>query len=168
MYESDQVLYKAIFASQQQLERAVYFLKENTRPDFSDDVSEQEQTIFEAVDEIPYPDVIKDLSNCTLYWAMDDGDDFPDLALAERLGAEQAFSMHLQMADELCITICRKEKDKASEVIFEPVFFDDLERDRPIAEFTDQLQKQLHKGGEQAFEWLEDYLKSGKSIPNTL
>lgn len=161
MCDSDQVLYKAIFASQHQLERAMYFLEEDTRPDFSDDVSEQEHAMFEAVDEIPYPEVIKDLGNCTLYWAMDDGDGFPDLALAERLGAEQAWSMHLQMADELCITICRKEKDKASEVIFEPVFFDDLERDRPIAEFADQLEKQLHKGGEQAFEWLENYLHSG-------
>ena len=50
MYDSDKVLYKAIFASQQQLERAVYFLEEDTRSDFSDDVSEQEQAMFEALE----------------------------------------------------------------------------------------------------------------------
>jgi hypothetical protein len=91
---SDRLYFLAHFANNHQRDRAVFYLQEDTRPDFDDEVPEVEQALFEAVDEIPYPTVIKILDDSSLYWAMAEEDGFPDLALAEKLGAEKVLVVH--------------------------------------------------------------------------
>jgi len=157
---SDRLYFLAHFGNNHQRDRARFYLQEDTRPDFDDEVAESELTLFEAVDEISYPGVIKTLDNTGLYWVMADEDGFPDLALAEKLGAEKVLVVHAQIEDEPCFTIAQKLAHKTTETVFVPRFFDNRELDKPVEEFTELLEQKLAEteSGLKFMQWLQGYL----------
>ncbi len=175
---SDRLYFLAHFANNQQRDRALFYLQEDTRPDFDDEVPEDEQTLFETVDEIPYPSVIKNLDDedddAGLYWAMADEDGFPDLALAEKLGAEKVLVVHAQIEDEPCFTIAQKLANQATKTVFVPRFFDDRELDEPVERFTELLEAKLAEteSSLKFMLWLQGYLvemaEQGEKLPDTL
>lgn len=157
----------AHFSDKRQRKRATFYLQEKTRPDFSDDVAETEQAMFEAVDEMSYPEVLKNVKEEDLYWLTEDEDGYPDMALAEKLGAETALCVHVQMGDGAAFSITRKLLGGKTETIFEPSFFDDYELDRPIVVFMELLEEKLDLGGQKFMLWLEEYLEQGGMLPQT-
>ena len=171
---SDRLYFLAHFANNHQRDRAVFYLQEDTRPDFDDEVPEVEQALFEAVDEIPYPTVIKILDDSSLYWAMTEEDGFPDLALAEKLGAEKVLVVHAQIEDEPCFTIAQKLANKATKTVFLPRFFDNRELDEPVEDLNDLLEAKLAEteSGLKFMLWLQGYLvemaEQGGKLPQTL
>ncbi len=171
---SDRLYFLAHFANNHKRDRALFYLQEDTRPDFDDEVPENEQALFETVDEIPYPAVIKSLNDSSLYWVMADEDGFPDLTLAEKLGAEKVLVVHAQIEDEPCFTIAQKLPKKGTEMVFVPRFFDDRELDEPVERFTELLEAKLAdtESGLKFMLWLQGYLaemaEQGGELPQTL
>ena len=171
---SDRLYFLAHFANNQQRDRALFYLQENTRPDFDDDVAEVEQALFEAVDEIPYPEIIKSFNETSLYWVMADEDGFPDLALAEKLGARTVLVVHAQIEDEPCFTIAQKRPNRTTKTLFVPRFFDDRELDKPVEDFTELLEQKLAEteSGLKFTQWLQGYLnemaEQGGKLPKTI
>lgn len=171
---SDRLYFLAHFANNHQRDRAVFYLQEDSRPDFDDEVAEAEQALFEVVDEIPYPAVIKTLDDAGLYWVMADEDSFPDLALAEKLGAEKILVVHAQIEGEPCFTIAQKLEGGCTVTIFVPRFFDNRELDEPVEDFTELLEQKLAEteSGLKFMLWLLGYLvemaEQGNKLPDTL
>lgn len=160
---SDRLYFLAHFANNHKRDRALFYLQEDTRPDFDDEVPEDEQALFETVDEMPFPAVIKtydENDSAVLYWAMADEDGFPDLTLAEKLGADTVLVVHAQLEDEPCFTIANKLPSQFTETLFVPRFFDDRERGKPVEDFTELLEKELAKNesGLKFMQWLQGYL----------
>ena len=127
---SDRLYFLTHFANNHKRDRALFYLQEDTRPDFDDEVPEAERALFETVDEMPFPAVIKtydENDSAVLYWAMADEDGFPDLTLAEKLGAEKVLVVYAQLEDEPCFTIAQKLANRSTETIFVPRFFDNRE-----------------------------------------
>lgn len=171
---SDRLYFLAHFANNHKRDRALFYLQEDTRPDFNDEVPEVEQALFEVVDEIPYPAVIKSLDDSNLYWVMADEDGFPDLALAEKLGAEKVLVVHAQIEDEPCFTIAQKLTNKATKTVFVPRFFDDRKLDEPVERFTELLEVKLAEteSGLEFMQWLQGYLNEmsdqGGKLPQAI
>lgn len=49
--------------SASQIKRLVWYLDEDTRPDFEDDVSPEEKPIFDAIELVPFPDELRVLDS---------------------------------------------------------------------------------------------------------
>ncbi|MDE1462697.1 hypothetical protein [Spartinivicinus poritis] len=61
---------KSSFATKKQLDRAYWFLHEDTRPDFDDEVEESEQDAFEFIESIEDPDYLEKVGKQELIWEL--------------------------------------------------------------------------------------------------
>lgn len=65
--EETQVFTFARFLSKMDRDKALFYINEDTRPNFEDDVPEGEAAYFNAVDERPYPENLILVDDHTLY-----------------------------------------------------------------------------------------------------
>lgn len=61
---------KSSFLSQKERNRAYWFLDEDSRPDFNDEVEEYEQEAFEFIESLEDPDYLDKFGNKELIWAL--------------------------------------------------------------------------------------------------
>ncbi|TNC83550.1 MAG: hypothetical protein CSH37_13705 [Thalassolituus sp.] len=142
------VLFHAEFNSRAERDRAALYLAKDTRPEWGDDCldecSDEEDAIFEAVDDCVFPLTLKTVGNTGLRWVCDGGedDDIPT-DWPERLKAMTGTTVIcISAGGEInwqVMQFDRTAPEAATKTAYVTRFYDDRERDHPIEDFERQF-----------------------------
>ena len=143
------VLFQAEFNSSAERDRAARYLAEDTRPEWGDDClddcSDEEEAIFEAVDDCVFPLTLKTISNTSLRWVCDGGEYDADIPndWPERLKAMSGTTVICVSAGgEINWQVMQYDcsaPDAVTKTVYVTRFYDDCERDQPIEDFERQF-----------------------------
>ena len=134
------IIFDATFSTQSLRDRAAFYLSKDTRPEWGDDYPDEDETIFEAVDDCIFPLKIELRGECGLRWICSGGeyDDIP-ADWPERLQAQQGFSI-------ICISAGGEIEwqvlafdGNTTQNRYVTRFYDDRGRDQPIEDFERQF-----------------------------
>ena len=158
----------AYFDSQNKQEKAMEYLHEDTREEFEEDVPENEMDFFNAVDERPYPDVLKKLAKNGLFLSYDIEDDFEPVIALNELGANWSITVFKDNEMGGAFSITLSIDGKSPRMVYETVEYDDLERDSKVAAFNKVLSKLNPLNPLKTLKYLKDFVDSNKKFPYPL
>lgn len=142
------IIFDAEFNNTAERDRAARYLAEDTRPEWGDDClddcSDEEEAIFEAVDDCVFPLKISALEKTALRWVCDGGeyDDIPN-DWPERLKAQSGTTIIcINAGDEINWQVMQYDRSAPKAVtktVYVSRFYDDREYDQPIEDFERQF-----------------------------
>lgn len=137
------IIFDAVFKTATLRDRAARYLAKATRPEWGDDYPDDDEPLFDAVDDCVFPLQITRQGKTGLRWICSGGEydnipaDWP-----ERLQASSGTSMMCICADgENGWQICHYD-GTATRVAYVSRFFDNRELDQPIEDFERQFSTQ--------------------------
>lgn len=162
--EENEIYILARFSTQAALDKALYYVQEDTRPDFDDDVPENESSFFEAVDEKSFPTVIKKLPNNAVYFEFTSDEDDLGMIQCEKLGADFTLSIYREEYDGKDDTIYLAEQGREIQLIYATRFYDEPVMDEKVESFQQELNRLT---GLELIQFVLDYLEQHKALPFT-
>ena len=138
------IMFQAEFKNAAERDRAARYLAKNTRPDWGDDYPDEDDAIFEAVDDCVYPLAIQAIHGTGLRWVCSGGeyDDIPG-EWPERLKAMSGTTVICVSAGgEINWQVMQYDcsaPDAVTKTVYVTRFYDDRERDQPIEDFERQF-----------------------------
>lgn len=134
------IIFDAIFSTQLLRDRAAFYLAKDTRPEWGDDYPDEDEAVFDVVDDCIFPLKMEVRGERGLRWICMGGEydnipaDWP-----ERLQAERGTSI-------ICISAGGEIEwqvltfdGNVTRSRYSTRFYDDPERDQPIADFERQF-----------------------------
>ncbi|MBQ0727499.1 MAG: hypothetical protein KBT77_09150 [Thalassolituus oleivorans] len=142
------IIFDAEFNNTAERDRAARYLAEDTRPEWGDDYPDEDEVIFEAVDDCVFPLKIEAKGKTGLRWICSGGED-------DDIPAEWPERLHAVSGTTIMCICAEGENDwqvfhfdgTATHMAYVTRFYDDRERDQPIEDFE---QKLMPTGWEQA------------------
>ena len=134
------IIFDAKFKNLAERDRAARYLAEDTRPEWGDDYPDEDEAIFEAVDDCVFPLKIEAKGKTGLRWICSGGedDDIP-AEWPERLKAVSGTTIVCICADGENDWQVFQFDGTATHMAYATQFYDDPERDQPIEDFERQF-----------------------------
>jgi len=166
--EEEYIRVLATFLNTQDRERAIFYLQQSTRPDFDDDVPDEEIALFEAVDEQGYPEELCKVGELGLYWEMTlDNGMCESVQFPAMVGADSYIGYVLNTEYNESYQIFEKLKGGLPRPIFGSATYDDADMNAQVFEFEELLAKRSGRG---LLDWLVQWKAINKIpyFPNAL
>jgi len=152
------------FSSDAQRQRALFFLREDTRPDFEDEIQKSELEMFHAIDEMPYPDEVSLIGDSGLYFEYESDIDEPVIS-CNLLGSISSLSVAKSEDDGSDYSIIVTSNSRGPSIIYATIDYDNEILDEKVSCFQDQLD-QLE--GMDLMLYLQEYLNKYEKFPYRL